>query len=133
MKRKFPLRGWIGLFLISVFWSLNWTLPDLRTQWAFFPLWVGYSITIDGLVFWRTGTSLFARGWLKYAGLFLASSPVWWLFELANARLWNWTYIGSEAFPPFLFMFWATLNFTTVIPAVFGSAELMRSFFRFGQ
>jgi len=60
--------------------------------------------------------------------LFVASAPVWWLFELANWRLQNWEYVGAQAFTPLQFWFWATINFSTVIPAVFGSAELMRSF-----
>jgi hypothetical protein len=128
--RKFPVHGWIGLGLAAVFWGLNWGLPGLRTQWAFFPLWLGYCLTVDALVLWRTGTSLLARGAWKYAALFAASSPVWWLFELANSRLRNWHYAGSETFSPFMFWFWATINFTTVIPAVFGAAELMRSFIR---
>ena len=114
--------------LVAVFWTLNWTLNGLRTQWAFFPLWLGYCLTIDALVLWRTGTSLFIRNWRKYIGLFIASAPVWWLFELANWRLQNWHYDGAEAFSTLQFWFWATINFTTVIPAVFGSAELMRSF-----
>jgi len=126
--KRFPVHGWIGLGLVAVFWTLNWTLNGLRTQWAFFPLWLGYCLTIDALVLWRTGTSLFVRNWRKYIGLFIASAPVWWLFELANWRLQNWHYDGAEAFSILQFWFWATINFTTVIPAVFGSAELMRSF-----
>ncbi|MBE3117237.1 MAG: hypothetical protein IMZ50_00595 [Candidatus Atribacteria bacterium] len=126
--KRFPVHGWIGLGLVAVFWTLNWTLNGLRTQWAFFPLWLGYCLTIDALVLWRTGTSLFIRNWRKYIGLFIASAPVWWLFELANWRLQNWHYDGAEAFSTLQFWFWATINFTTVIPAVFGSAELMRSF-----
>ena len=46
-----------------IFWTLNWGLSGLRTQWAFFPLWLGYCLTIDGLVLWRTGTSLLTRSW----------------------------------------------------------------------
>jgi hypothetical protein len=127
-KRKIPLRGVLGALLVIVFWVLNWSMEGLRTQWAFFPLWLGYCLVIDALVLLRTGTSLVERSRKKYAGLFLASALVWWLFELVNARLQNWTYSGAEAFPPIVFSFWATLNFTTVIPAVFGTAELMRSF-----
>jgi hypothetical protein len=129
-KWKFPMHGWIGLGLVVVFWTLNWSLSGLRTQWTFFPLWLGFCLTMDALVLWRTGTSLFFRSRLKYLLLFIASAPVWWLFELANARLQNWHYAGAQAFSPFMFWFWATINFTTVIPAVFGSAELMRSFFK---
>lgn len=127
-NKKIPVRGVIGILLVITFWILNWSLHGLRTQWAFFPLWLGYCLVIDSIVFMRTGTSLFARSWKKYVALFLASSLVWWVFELANARLQNWTYQGAEAFSRPVFSFWATINFTTVIPAVFGTAELMRSF-----
>jgi len=126
--KKFPLHGWIGAGLVVLFWLLDWGLKGLRTQWTFFPLWTGYCLTVDGLVFWRTGTSLATRNLRAYVLLFLASSPAWWLFELVNLRVQNWQYVGVEAFSPFWFWFWATLNFSTVIPAVFGSAELMRSF-----
>lgn len=128
MKSKFPLQGWTGLALVAVFWPLNWLLPGLRTHILFFPLWLGYCLVIDGLVFWRTGTSLLARGWKKYIGLFLASAPVWWLFEWFNLRLQNWVYRGAEFFTPLQFFLLATLSFTTVIPAVLGSAELVASF-----
>jgi hypothetical protein len=126
--RKFPLHGWIGFTMIIVFWALNWVLPGARTHWGFFPLWLGYCLDIDGLVYWRTGTSLLTRSPLKYAGLFLVSAPVWWIFELLNMRTQNWTYVGAEIFTPFEYAFWTTLSFTTVIPAVFGSAELFASF-----
>jgi hypothetical protein len=127
-KPKFPLQGWLGLGLVVVFWILNWSLPGTRTNWGFFPLWLGYCLTMDGLVFCRTGTSLLTRDWRKYVGLFLVSAPVWWLFELLNLRTQNWTYLGADIFTPLQYAFWTTLSFTTVIPAVFGSAELIASF-----
>lgn len=127
-RRIFPIHGWLGLGLVALFWGLNWGLTGLRTHWTFFPLWLGYCLTVDGLVFMRKGTSLLTRSWKGYIGLFFLSAPVWWLFEVFNARLQNWHYQGSESFTPFAFWLWATLNFTTVIPAVFGSAELASSF-----
>jgi hypothetical protein len=125
---EFPARGWLGLGLAITFWVLNWTLPGTRTHWGFFPMWLGYCLAIDGLVFWRTGTSLLTRSWRKYIGLFIVSAPVWWLFEMLNLRTQNWTYPGAEIFTPLQYAFWTTLSFTTVIPAVFGSAELFASF-----
>jgi hypothetical protein len=127
-KSNFPFRGWLGLFLVGVFWALNWTLPGLRTHWGFFPLWLGYCLLIDALVFRRSGTSLFSRSPANYIGLFFISAPVWWLFELLNLRTLNWIYIGAEGFSPLSYAFWTTLSFTTVLPAVFGSAELFASF-----
>lgn len=127
-RRSFALHGWVGIALIGVFWALNWGLDGLRTHWGFFPLWLGYCLTVDALVLMRKGSSLLTRNWRKYVGLFLLSAPVWWLFEGINWRLQNWQYQGVENFSPLEFFAWSTLNFTTVIPAVFGSAELMGSF-----
>jgi hypothetical protein len=126
--RSFSPHGWLGLGLIAVFWYVNWAFTGLRTHWAFFPLWLGYCLTVDAVVLYRTGTSLLARDPRKYAALFLISAPAWWLFEILNWRLQNWSYYGSEKFAPYVFFLSATLSFTTVIPAVFGSAELAASF-----
>jgi len=127
-KTGFPLYGWLGIFLAGPFWILNWSLSGLRTHWGFFPLWVGYCLTIDALVCRRTGTSLLTRSWRKYVGLFLVSAPVWWIFEALNLRTQNWMYLGAQGFSPLAYTFWTTLSFTTVIPAVFGTAELFASF-----
>jgi hypothetical protein len=126
--RTFPIHGWVGVLLASIFWAVNWSWVGPRTHWAFFPMWLGYCLTIDGLVFVRRGTSLLKRSWKKYIGLFFISAPVWWMFEAFNARLQNWHYDGGELFTPLQFWAWATLSFTTVVPAVFGSAELASSF-----
>ena len=125
---RFPLHGWLGLSLILIFWTLNWTLRGPRTHWGFFPLWLGYCLAIDGLVVWRTGTSLLTRSLSRYVGLFVVSAPAWWIFELINMRTQNWMYVGAEIFTPFEYAFLTTLSFTTVIPAVFGSAEFFASF-----
>lgn len=124
----FPIHGWVGLALALVFWVLNWGLTGPRTYWAFFPLWLGYCLTIDGLVHWRTGTSLLTRSWRKYVGLFVLSAPIWWLFEALNLRTQNWEYVGVANISSLGYAFWTTLSFTTVVPAVFGSAELFSSF-----
>lgn len=128
MKARFPLHGWLGLALVVLFWILNWSLPGVRTHWGFFPLWLGYCLTVDALVFLRTRTSLLTRSWRRYIGLFLASAPCWWLFEVLNLRTQNWLYQGVEQFTPLAYALLTTISFTTVVPAVFGSAELFASF-----
>jgi hypothetical protein len=126
-RTGFPLHGWLGLLLVLLFWGINWKVTGLRTYWAFFPLWLGYCLAVDGMVYWRTGTSLLTRDRRKYVGLFIVSAPIWWAFEALNLRTQNWIYIGAEAFSPRVYAFWTTLCFTTVVPAVFGSAELIAS------
>ncbi len=120
-----PIHGWIGLALIALFWVLNWSLPGLRTHWGFFPLWVGYALTVDALVFLRKGHSLLSRNPAAYAGLFFVSAPAWWLFELINLRTRNWFYLGEESFTTLEYAILSTVSFSTVIPAVFGTAELV--------
>ena len=127
-KFTFSAYGWMGLSLIVVFWYLNWFLEGLRTHWAFFPLWLGYCLTIDALVKTRSGSSLLTRSPIKYFGFFLISAPSWWLFELFNIHLKNWQYIGKEHFTDVEYAILASLSFSTVIPAVFCSAELVTTF-----
>ncbi len=127
-RGTWPIHGWVGIILILIFWPLNWFLPGLRTHWGFFPLWLGYSLTIDAMVFYRKHTSLFTRSWKKYIALFLLSAPAWWLFELINERTQYWHYTAREAFTDFEYFAFATLSFSTVIPAVFGTAEWIGSF-----
>lgn len=116
---------WVGLALVAVTWPLNWFLPGLRTHLLFFPLWLGYCLAVDGLVYLRRGTSLLRRNPRAYAGLFLASAPMWWLFEAINLRTQNWAYPGQELVPPFWGPLLKSLSFSTVLPAVLGTAELV--------
>ncbi|MBI4662406.1 MAG: hypothetical protein HY735_26600 [Verrucomicrobia bacterium] len=120
--------GWIGAILVSTFWPLNWFLPGLRTAYLFFPLWLGYILVVDALVLGRRGTSLYTRSRTAFWALFAASAPAWWLFEVINWRTKNWEYLGGEHFSGFEYFLLSSLSFSTVMPAVFESAELVRSF-----
>lgn len=126
--RRFPLHGWLGLLLIAVFWPLNWMLQGPRTHWAFFPLWLGYCLTVDGINLYRRGTSLLARDRRMYVLLFLISVPLWWTFEAINLRTLNWLYLGGEFLSDLEYALLASLSFSTVVPAVLGTAELFAGF-----
>jgi len=126
--RRLPIQSWIGLLLIAVCWPLNWLLPGLRTHLLFFPLWLGYILTVDGLVMLRKGTSQWTRSRARFVGLFFASVLAWWLFEALNERAQNWRYIGRENFTAPQFFVLATFSFSTVTPAVFETAELVSTF-----
>jgi hypothetical protein len=123
-----PARAWVGLILVAVCWPLNWILPGVRTSYLFFPLWLGYVLLTDGLVWKRSGTSIWSRSRKQFVVLFLISAPVWWLFELINLRTGNWEYTGQELFSWLQFGLLCTISFSIVVPAIFETAELMRSF-----
>ncbi len=120
--------GWIGIGMVAVFWALNWLLPGVRTHLLFAPLWVGYALTVDALVLLRTGTSILTRSRRDFILLFFVSAPAWWIFEFLNDHTRNWEYLGHELFTSLEFNVYSTISFATVLPAVFGSAELLRSF-----
>ncbi|HUA66779.1 MAG TPA: hypothetical protein VME24_13090 [Alphaproteobacteria bacterium] len=124
----FAAQGRLGLLLVAVCWPLNWTLPGQRTAYLFFPLWLGYILVVDALVYRRSGSSLWSRSRRGFALLFVLSAPAWWLFEIINNRTGNWEYRGAGGFTPLEYNALCTLCFSTVIPAVFETAELARTF-----
>jgi len=129
-RRALPLnpQGKLGLLLVLTTWPLNWTLPGMRTAYLFFPLWLGYILVIDGMVLARTGTSMWTRSRRDFVLLFVASAPVWWFFELINSRTANWEYQGSAIFTQFEYYLLCSISFSTVMPAIFETAELVRAF-----
>ncbi len=124
VDKNWPLHGWFGVLLVIVFWTLNWSLGGLRTSWGFFPLWLGYILTMDAVVYYRKkGDSLLSRNFKQFAGLFLISAPFWWLFELIDMHTQYWIYLGRGQFTDLQYFIFATFSFSTVIPAVLETAE----------
>lgn len=126
-KPVLAAHGWAGILLISLAWPLDWLLPGLRTHLLFFPLWLGYVLLLDAIVLRRRGTSILARSPKDFVLLFAYSAPAWWLFEAFDLRTHNWQYLGGEGFGPLTYFTLTTLSFSTVMPAVFETAELVRS------
>ena len=91
-----PVHGAVGLTLVAVAWPVSWLQVDTLGEYAFFPLWLGYVLTVDALVLRRNGTSLLTRNATAFLGMFLASVPLWWLFEGINHFTQNWHYLGDE-------------------------------------
>ena len=124
--RRFPPHLPIGLLLIVVVWPVAWSGIDPISHYTFFLLWLGYILTVDGFTAWRSGTSLLQRDARRFALLFLFSMPLWWLFELANQFLTNWEYLLPRDYSPPVYFALSSLAFSTVMPAIFVTAELWR-------
>jgi len=118
----------IGTGLVALSWAASWSEKTPLAHHSFFFLWLGYVLVVDGLVLLRTGTSLLSRGVGRFIGLFVVSIPLWWLFEALNARLNNWSYQLPHEYTWLAYHAEASLAFSTVVPALFGTAELFRSF-----
>ncbi|MEA2525962.1 MAG: hypothetical protein QOF73_3189 [Thermomicrobiales bacterium] len=116
-----------GLLLVGIAWPTAWFGPPALAEFTFFPLWLGYVLTVDGLVERRTGTSLLRRSRRHFLALFLVSIPLWWLYEAINDRLGNWEYLYPRDIGFLHRHAHASVAFSTVVPALFETAELYRS------
>lgn len=128
VTKRLPPHFVAGAVLITVAWPLAWIGPSPYSQYTFFPLWLGYILIVDGLCYLRAGTSLLARNGRRFVLLFVFSVPLWWAFEFANQFLQNWRYIQATQYSTITYVALASLSFTTVMPAIFVTAELYRSF-----
>lgn len=125
---RLPRHVIAGLAILAIAWPLAWFGPRPYASYTFFPLWLGYILTVDGLTAWRTGTSLLTRNGQRFMMLFGFSLPLWWLFELANRFLDNWRYQLPRDYPPLIYFLLASIAFSTVMPAIFVTAEFYRGF-----
>jgi hypothetical protein len=128
--RAFPWWGWLGAALTICSWVLAWN----RFPWfsafqshTFTPLWLGYVLLVNGMTFRRTGRCLMVEKPGFFLGLFPASAAFWWCFEYLNRFVQNWYYVGAQAMTPWEYFFQATIPFSTVLPGVLSTLELLAS------
>lgn len=128
--RRFPLWGWVALAWTLAWWGLAWT----RWGWfaplqayTFFPLWLGFIVTVNAATERRTGSCLMRRAPGPWLGLFAASAACWWAFEWLNRFVRNWHYLNVENVGALEYFLHATACFSTVLPAVAAVAEWLAS------
>lgn len=126
MRQSALLQGLVGVILALVSWRISWSGPEPLRYHTFFPLWLGYILAVDALSILRSGSSLLRRAGRRSIGFFVLSAPFWWIYEAANSRLDNWIYVLPHDYSWLEYHVEATVAFSTVIPAVFVTAELVR-------
>ncbi|MGA7668916.1 MAG: hypothetical protein WBW04_00740 [Nitrolancea sp.] len=117
----------LGLLLVTVWWPIAWTQFRPSSDYYFFPLWLGFILTIDGIVRLRTDTSLWTRDRGRFLLLFVCSVPFWWIFEWMNRYLGDWHYVAPSDYSTFWYVVLASIAFSTVVPAVLEATELLAS------
>lgn len=126
-----PLHGWLGLLLLTVSWFLAWSridLPGPAEQHTFFPLWLGFILFLDGLVYRRSGKSLATISRRNFILMFPVSALSWWYFEFLNRSVQNWWYPDRIDFGPVHYLIYSSLCFSTVLPAIFEIRDLLATF-----
>jgi hypothetical protein len=130
-RHPFPWWGYVGFLLTPLAWLLAWTRFDwfaVLQPYTFFPLWLGFIISINSLTLTRTGSCLLVSRTRFFFVLFPLSALFWWFFEYLNRFVQNWHYLGVEDFTTSRYVLHATLCFSTVLPAVLSTEELLGSF-----
>ncbi|CAN5665785.1 hypothetical protein BH09CHL1_BH09CHL1_28580 [soil metagenome] len=122
-----PTRFVAGLLLVGISWWAAWFGPEVLRSHSFFPLWLGYILTVDAMVAMRSGTSIYQRSRRRFVLLFACSAPLWWGFELANLRIDNWHYSLPHRYTWLQYHSEATIAFSTVLPAILETAELVKT------
>ena len=130
--RPFPKWGWAGLLLLAVSWIIAWNrfawFRPCQVMLSYFPIWIGYIVTVNALCQWRSGKCPLTSHPALYLATFPASSLFWWFFEYLNRFVWNWYYLGISELGAFEYTVYATLCFASVLPAVYATAELLATF-----
>jgi hypothetical protein len=129
----FKWYGLIGIIMIA-FAELNFIFKiEPFASKYFIIIWLGYILLIDALVFKLRKKSLLMNNPYKLGGLFLLSAVFWWIFEFANLQVGNWNYNGTSGAAIFTNLGWKTIYFSTVLPALFETYELIRSIHLFDK
>ena len=129
-RHAFPWWGWLGMIITGVSWLLAWT----RFEWfaplqafTFSPLWFGYILMVNAWTFRRSGRCMLRDKPGYTAALFVLSALFWWYFEYLNRFVQNWYYVGLTDLSKMQYFVYATLPFSTVLPAVLGTRDLLET------
>jgi len=92
----------------------------------YFPfVWFGFILLMDGAVRRQTGRSLLSAAPERFLALLPISVAFWWLFELFNLAVGNWIYIGGRQYTGIAYVAFASLDFSTVLAALWVAAQLV--------
>ena len=131
-RAKFPWWGWFGLAELAVAWVFCWAKFDfcrsIQPHISYMPLWIGYILVVNALCVKRGGTAPLVARPLPYLLTFPASALFWWFFEYLNRYVWNWYYRGVSQMSAGEYAFYATVCFSSVLPAVTATAALLHTF-----
>ena len=129
MFRKYGLIGVLLIILVEINFFLK---IQPFANWYFPIVWFGYILTIDALVYKLRGNSLISNRFQQILGMFLISMLFWWIFEFVNIPIKNWSYTGLEGLNNQKNLL-CSLSFSTVLPALFETFELIRSIHLFDK
>jgi len=129
LPRRPGARTFLALIVLGISWAIAWQ----RWSWAqavqghtFLLLWGSYILLANALLYEIHGSAPLIRSSFRYLLSFPLSGLFWWMFEFLNRFTQNWFYQNVEHFSPLSYLTFATLSFSTILPSVWVTHELLQ-------
>jgi hypothetical protein len=126
VRRRGLLHAFAGLTLllmavIGLWRDVAW-LAQPFYAWA----WWGFILLVDGYAGWKRGDSLLTRRWRYFVPICIWSITFWFFFELINARIRNWYYVGVFPYDEWLAgAVFTVAAFATVFMGIFSTVDAL--------
>lgn len=132
-KIKLPLWFWIGAVLwssILVLFIGKFHEPKWVINWALLPLWWGFILMLDGVVYKRNeGKSMVKEAPSELIAMGVLSISGWLIFEYFNFFIeLNWYYPAAFLMHHDEFLLYAIIGSSAFIPMAFEWYHLLRTF-----
>lgn len=137
-----PIWFWWSVPVLALSWFFTWSRASIffnLENYTFVPLWWSFIFILDGIVYKRNnGKSLISEKPNTLKLLAVVSCFSWFAFEYLNFFVMeNWYYPNNKVFSEFGNVFWFSLSYTTVLPAIFEWYMLLKTFkyfkYRYGN
>ena len=112
------------IYFISTFLSSLEINPFYRLYYIF--AWYSYIFFIDGVIYSIKNNSLIISRTKEFVYMLVVSSGLWFLFEIFNISLKNWSYIMLP-YDASLRYFGYIVSYATVLPAIFETTEFIET------
>jgi len=131
--KGFPFWFWIGVPLHLLGWAGTFQVSNYfieLTHFLLLPLWWGYILMLDGIVYYRTGgESIIAVRPRSLFALAMTSFSGWLFYEYYNALIkGNWWYPPGEEITSTAFTAYAFAGAAAFWPQIFEVHSLLNSF-----
>ncbi len=128
-RRTLKVHFWLGVALLALGHVLIFArtpsgdyLRPFSDYW-FAAVWFGYILVVDALVYARDGRSLFVSRPKRFWAMLPLSAAMWYGFEWVNGFVQNWHYLRPYDIPEWWTQLWSLAFFSTVIPAIWETAD----------
>jgi len=128
LRRKGVVHSFVGLLLLCVAVVGLWQDIAWLAQPFYAWVWWGYILLLDGYSACKRGSSLLTTRLDHFLPICIWSVTFWFFFELINARIQNWYYVG--VFPlnsSLVGALFAIVAFATVFMGIFQTVDALNA------